>query len=252
LGTIRLGGDGRHLDPAISGSSGVGQSGRSLTGSGGGAGSVRGGAGSAGRVIVRASYRILPVEVLEIKGQFLQEARSSKIDWEVYGFHDKLLMTVQRAVNTVENWIAIDTVKGEFLNPELRSFSYLDENLPLAGGTLFYRIKLSHPDGTIFGYSNVVALEVQPKKGSGEWIAYPNPSRGSKVKLSYRGSLKENDSPIYAQLSEFTGKSIEKHSYSLDEISDWLNERLEKSGKGIFLLKITQRNSQEVIKLLNY
>lgn len=252
FGANQLGGDGRHFNPGVSGSSGVGQSGRSNTGSGGGAGSVRGGAGSAGRVIVRASYRILPIEVLEIKGELLEETRSSRLNWAVYGFQDQMLMTVQRAVNKVENWVEIDTVKGEFFKPEQRSFSYEDEKLPLAGGTLFYRIKLSHPDGTIFGYSNVVALEVEPKKGKTEWLAYPNPSGRSKVNLSYMGRLKESDFPIYAQLSELTGKSAEKQSYSLDEISDWLNDRLEKSGNGIFLLKITHGNSQEVIKLLNY
>lgn len=252
LGGIRLGGDGRHLDPGIAGSNGIGESGRSLTGSGGGAGSVRGGAGSGGRVIVRASYRILPIEVLEIKGQFLEEKRTSLLNWSIYGFQDQLDMTIQRAVNSVNTWSEIDTLKGEFEKPELKTFSYEDEKLPLAGGTLFYRIKLSHPDGTIFGYSNVVALEVQPKKGVSEWSAYPNPSGRSKVKISHLGSLKENDVPIFAQFSDFSGKSVDKQSNSLEEISDWVNDRLEKSGNGIFILKLTQGNSQGVIKLLNY
>ncbi len=244
VGSILLGGFGR--------ASGIGESGRSLTGSGGGAGSVRGGAGSGGRVIVRASYRILPIEVFEIKGQFLAEKRASLLDWSIYGFQDQLVMTVQRALNSVDSWSEIDTLKGEFEKPELRSFSYKDEKLPLTGGTLFYRIKLSHPDGSVFGYSNVVAMEVQPKKGVSEWSAYPNPSGRSKVKISYLGSLKENDVPIFAQLSDFSGKSVEKQSDSLDEISDWINDRLEKSGNGVFILKLTQGNSQGVIKLLNY
>jgi hypothetical protein len=249
---IALGGDGGHLDPGVAGSTGVGQSGRASTGSGGGAGSVRGGAGSGGRVIVRASYRILPIEVMEIKGQFMPENRSSLLNWSILGFQDQLLMTVQRAVNSVETWSELDTLKAEFEKPELRAFSYEDEKLPLAGGTLFYRIKLSHPDGTVYGYSNVVALEVEPKNGVEIWTAYPNPSGRSKVRLSYLGSLMEHDSPIFAQLSDFSGKSVEKQSNSLAEITDWLNDRLEKSGNGIFILKLTQGNAQGVIKLLNY
>jgi len=252
FGGVRLGGDGNHLDPGVSGSSGIGDSGRSLTGSGGGAGSVRGGAGSSGRVIVRASYRILPIEVLEIKGEFLKEKRSSKLDWAVYGFQDHLLMTIQRAVNNVENWTQIDTVKGEFLKPELKSFSYTDENLPLSGGTLFYRIKLSHPDGTIFGYSNVVAFQVQPKIGISAWSVYPNPSGNAKVNLAFLGDFEEIQSPIHAVLMDFSGKSVEMQSFSVEEISDWLNNRLEKTGKGIFILKIGRGTSQEVIKLLNF
>jgi hypothetical protein len=244
VGSILLGGFGR--------ASGIGESGRSLTGSGGGAGSVRGGAGSGGRVIVRASYRILPIEVLEIKGQFFQESRTAKLDWAVYGFQDNLLMTVQRAVNTVENWVEIDTVRGEFLKPELKSFIYEDQRLPVFGGTLFYRIKLSHPDGSVLGYSNVVALEIQAKQGIPQWIAFPNPSGKSKMKLSYTGDSKENNSPILAILSDFSGKSVQKESFSIDEIADWLNSQMEKTGNGIFILKIGQGTSQEVIKLLNY
>ena len=252
FGGTRLGGDGRHLDPGVSGSTGIGESGLRLTGSGGGAGSVRGGAGSGGRVIVRASYRILPIEVLEIKGQFFQESRTSKLDWAVYGFQDNLLMTVQRAVNTVENWVEIDTVKGDFLQPVLTSFSYLDKQLPAAGGTFFYRIKLSNPDGRIVGYSNVVALDVQAKQGASQWAAFPNPSGRSKVKLAFAGDFEEVESPILAVLADFSGKSVQMESNSLDEITDWLNDRLEKSGKGIFILKIGQGSSQEVIKLMNY
>lgn len=252
LGGIRLGGDGRHLNPGVAGSNGIGESGRSLTGSGGGAGSVRGGAGSGGRVIVRASYRILPIEVMEIKGHFQAEKRTSLLNWSIYGFQDELVMTVQRAVNSVKTWSEIDTLEAGFEKPELRSFSYEDDNLPITGGTLFYRIKLSHPDGAIFGYSNVVALEVEAKEDASEWSVYPNPSGRSKVKISYLGSLKEKDFPIFAQLLDFSGKSVEKQSNSLEEISDWINDRLEKSGNGIFILKLTQANSQGVIKLLNY
>jgi hypothetical protein len=131
-----LGGDG---DATLS--SGVGGSGRPNTGSGGGAGSNSGGAGSAGIVIIRISYRILPLEFSYFDTHFKREDKVIELNWATAREWENSHFEIQRSLQDINNWEKIGSVDGKGWSHDPVEYLFKDKNLPLMGGVSYYRLK---------------------------------------------------------------------------------------------------------------
>lgn len=233
---IDLGGDGEGTIQ-----NGFGGPGRANTGSGGGAGRNIGGAGSAGIVVLRISFGILPVDFYSFSAVYLGESRSVKLDWVTAEFEKELTFLIERSFNDVNHWEQVG---------RQTTFEYIDQDLPLSGGLVYYRIKQIDPDGN-FSYSKVLSVRLPSQQvTNGVWKAFPNPTNGDKFNLEI------------LRLDQFEGELVEvkliapnssiKHfrGSPLSDVSSQIQNQLKNSPKGVYLLEITWGKKIEHIKVL--
>ncbi|MFC3417695.1 T9SS type A sorting domain-containing protein [Algoriphagus hitonicola] len=245
----KLGGDGDHLDPGESDSDGIGQEGRPNTGSGGGAGSVRGGAGSAGKVIIRISYRILPLEFYRIDAKYDEKEKSVTIDWSMFAQEDELSLTVQRSLNQTKTWEDIQQIDTLVIDSSDLSFSVKDNELGTAQELIFYRIKAEDSKGKT-GYSTLVSVNLPARFEGLLWKVFPNPIGSSEIQTIPTGLTRELEDEIGIAISDFSGKTFSFTATDHVELSQKLNEYIKSVKKGVYILRLSDSRGQTVIKLI--
>ncbi|WP_144607237.1 glycine-rich domain-containing protein [Algoriphagus algorifonticola] len=246
--STKLGGDGDHLNPSDSNSDGIGGHGFPFTGSGGGAGSVRGGAGSAGKVIIRISYRILSIQLSDIRAVWNKELNRAELEWTVSGATEDIGMVVQRGVNQVKSWESLDSLVIVPGQEDLLNFKFLDNDLNNEEGFIFYRIKL-HSKNKFEGYTNTVSLRLEPPKLDSNWRIFPNPVGNSELQITYRGDENKLKDGVIVLMSDYSGRIKSSQFFNMEGIKNWVNENLIQSGQGIYLLKIQSPQFTETFKI---
>jgi hypothetical protein len=233
---IDLGGDG---DGTLA--NGRGGPGTANTGSGGGAGRNLGGAGSAGLVVLRISFGILPVDFYSFSASYLDESMSVKLEWLTADTEKEVIFRIERSLNDVNHWEQVG---------HQTTFEYLDKDLPLGGGMVYYRIKQIDEDGN-FNYSKVVSVRLPSYQvTNGVWKVFPNPTNGDNFNLEL------------LRLDQFEGEIIEvklitpnssiKHFKGalVRDISAQIHGHLQNSPKGVYVLEISWGKKIEYIKVL--
>jgi hypothetical protein len=235
---IDLGGDGEGTV-----ANGLGGAGRANTGSGGGAGRNSGGAGSAGIVVLRISFSILPLDFLHFEANFLDEERSVKLSWQVAQAEIDTHFEIERSVNTLSNWQKLSSQSH---------MEYLDKNLPLGGGMVYYRIK-QWDEEKAFNYSKVVSVRLPSIQISqGVWRVFPNPSHGDQVRLDLKDYGKYSGENLEVKLiSPNSGTQLFKGS-DLNAVSVFLQRHLQQSPKGVYVVEVSWGNKIEHLKVLKH
>ncbi|PZX54639.1 hypothetical protein LV84_02792 [Algoriphagus ratkowskyi] len=243
---IKIGGDGNQ-DNASS----VGYQGQDLTGSGGGAGFLRGGRGGNGVVyIYYDNFRILEVEYLYFNAKYNPQTRSADLAWATSKEWENLGFEIERSVNGVTSWTKIGELEGKGYSEVPSDYRFSDLTLPASGGIVYYRLKQVDFNGK-FSYSVTKSLKVEGVKGSGAWIAYPNPSSlKSKVTLDLLNRSVYNDELILVQISDIKGIAETFTVHQIESVSEVVNAYLDRSISGMYVIQIIWGNKSEQIKLL--
>ncbi|WP_425393749.1 glycine-rich domain-containing protein [Algoriphagus terrigena] len=230
--------------------SGKGNNGLKNTGSGGGAGRDGGGSGGDGVVIIRITYRILPVEFLNFTAAFQSEDRSGNLRWTIGKEWENSHFEIERAVNSIKTWEKIGEVEGQGFSEKPVDYTFDDLALPLSGGTFFYRIKQVDFDGD-YTYSITRSIQVAPSKTNESWRASPNPSNtGSRIQIDLLHPERYNDEKIAISLVNQMGNARSAESDSPEHISSFVSEWLRDSPPGMYVVHIQWGAHSEQIKLL--
>ncbi|SHO65400.1 glycine-rich domain-containing protein, partial [Algoriphagus zhangzhouensis] len=248
LDGTKLGGDG-NLD--ILNTSGIGYSGVNKTGSGGGAGYNGGGKGGDGVIyIVFTNFSILEVEYLYFEASYLESDRSGKLKWATSQEWENSHFEIERSINNVKNWEKIGEVEGAGYSSEAIEYEFIDKNLPVNGGMIYYRLKQVDFEGD-FTYSVTRSIQANPKNGSGYWVAYPNPSgRTEYVNLSLLNPSVYQDEPIIVRISDFKGVSESYTVHSPEDVSNTVNYHLRNSDHGLFIIQLLWGKHEQQIKII--
>lgn len=247
-GGIKLGGDG-NLD--TENTSGIGYPGVNQTGSGGGAGYAGGGKGGDGVVyIVYENLSILSVEYLYFEASYSSTDRSAKLKWATSQEWENAHFEIERSINNVSSWQKIGRVEGAGYSDEPVDYEFLDENLPVSGGLVYYRLKQVDFDGE-YQYSVTRSIQLDPKNGSGYWVAYPNPSgRREHVQLSLLNPNIYHDEPILIRISDAKGVSETYTAHSPEDVNTQVNYHLRDSDHGLFIIQLFWGQHQQQIKII--
>ncbi|MCH7402302.1 glycine-rich domain-containing protein [Belliella kenyensis] len=252
------GGGGTGQEVAGIGGSGVGGNGNnngpggngSTPGSAGGAGSSAGGGGANGIVIIRQSFRILPVEFLEVTASYIQNDRAAIISWATAKEWENSHFEVERSINNVANFEKIAEVEGVGYADDRSDYKFVDKNLPLLGATIYYRLKQVDFSGS-YAYSKTVAVRIadvaNPK---GTWRAYPNPTVGESLKISLINGHQYHDEPLSFRLVHPTYMSPTFSAKSEQEMNDQLALLLPNVPKGVFVVEVLWGQNVEHLKVL--
>jgi hypothetical protein len=235
---ITLGGEGEGTI-----ANGLGGAGLLHTGSGGGAGRNSGGAGSAGIVILRISFSILPVDFMQFEANLIEEDRWIRLEWQTGKKETDTHFQIERSFNNLSNWHKLSSQSN---------LSFLDKNLPLVGGILYYRIKQIDKEGD-FNYSKVVSVRLPSVQLSqGVWRVFPNPNNGDQIRLDLVDYEKYAGEELEIKLiSPVSGIQFIKGT-DLNTVSSALQRHLQGSPKGVYVVEVSWGNKVEHIKVLKH
>lgn len=221
------------------------------TGSGGGATSTgAGGNGANGVVIVRQTFRILPVEYLYFDANFRRQERLVELKWATGKEWENSHFEVERSVNDVKNWISIGRVEGQGYSDGPVDYLFKDLQPPLVGGNIFYRLKQVDFDGT-FAYSKVVSARVPAMEvTNGVWRAFPNPTDGETFKVSLIDRSQYDDEALHYRLVHPMIFTPPITVSSEEEMNAGIEELVRKMPKGVFVVEIQWGRKVEHIKVM--
>jgi hypothetical protein len=219
-------------------------------GSGGGAGSLGGSPGFPGVIYIRyPNYRILPVEYLNFDAKYNPTFRSGDLTWTTAKEWENDRFDIERSVNTVKDWVTIGHVKGAGYSDTPLDYAYQDFNLPLAGGTIFYRLKQHSYNGDS-SYSDTKAIRVEAMRGTSYWRVYPNPTTGNPINLELINGGIYNDEVVTVRIIAATGQYDVVESVAGSSLNTLVSERLRNKAAGLYTLEINWGIYREYHKVI--
>ncbi len=246
--SIKLGGDADHKDPSDNSTDGIGEAGKANTGSGGGAGNLRGGAGSSGIVIIRANYRILPVEFIFVNAKLDKETRATNIEWAMSQYSENYQFIIERAVDQINSWDSVGTVTSN-LSPESFSYKFADQDLPKGGGTIYYRVKQIN-NSEKGQYSSVVSIQLEAVNAANQWQVYPNPVNRQRVQIQNLRKV-NSDEALNLRIFSPSGRIYSESATSLSTLGNQLDQFLQANHSGVYIVEISQGDRVERHRVLN-
>lgn len=246
--------------PGTGGSSGIGgaangagvsRNGGANTGSGGGATSSGvSGNGASGIVIVRQSFRILPVEFFSFSADFLESSRNIQLNWITLKEWNNSHFEIQRSIDYAKTWENKGLVNGAGWSDIPSEYFFTDKNLPLAGGLVYYRLRQVDFDGQ-FSFSKTISVKVPAVLNKGNsWRVFPNPYKGGSIFLERLSPHLEKGDKIETNLVAVSGQVLGSLHGNLIEVTDWLNEIIERANPGMYILEINQQKNLEYLKII--
>jgi hypothetical protein len=229
---------------------GVGNPGLTNTGSGGGAGFNGGGDGGSGRIFINYSiYSILPVEFISFTATYQNSTRSGLLNWTTAKEWENDRFEIERSVDNVKDWETIGQVKGAGYSDEPLDYTYWDLQLPLVGGTIFYRLKQRDYQGDT-SYSDTKSIRVDPMAGTSYWRVYPNPSTGDPINLELMNSGIYHDEIITVRVIASTGQYDVVESLAGNSLNALVSDKLKTKAPGVYTIEISWGHYREYHKVI--
>jgi uncharacterized protein YjdB len=219
-------------------------------GSGGGAGRLGGGAGFPGVIYIRyPNFRILPVEYLYFNATYNPILREATLSWATSKEWENSHFEIERSVNGLKSWTKIGEVDGQGYADTPSEYQFIDDELPLSGGNIYYRLKQVDIDGDAT-YSNTRSILVERMRGTTYWRVYPNPSTGDQVNLEMLDSGLYDNEPVSVRVISATGQFDVIQSRPDVSLGDQVSAALRNKASGLYTLEISWGMYKEYHKLV--
>ncbi|UCS94250.1 hypothetical protein KZP23_04245 [Echinicola marina] len=130
------------------------------------------------------SCRLLPVQSLEISGEYDEDERKVKLDWSTAKENDNSHFEVERSFDGIDHFEKIGTIQGIGWSDKMTYYEFEDQDLLVTAKKAYYRVKQVSLNAKET-FSDVIAIDFPNiKTTKNVWRAYPNPSRGEQVKVA--------------------------------------------------------------------
>ncbi|MBN7814113.1 fibronectin type III domain-containing protein [Algoriphagus pacificus] len=195
--------------------------------------------------------RILPVEFVSFDAIFDQNLGSSKLQWATGKEWGSSHFEIERAENSVKNWEKVATVESKGFSEEITEYQFIDNDLALVNGSVFYRIKQVDLDGK-FSYSNTKGIQIKNSRlDKSVWVSFPNPSLvGTEPQIKLVQSESYNDEPIHFKIMNSIGSGISGIANSPIELDEIASSFLKKNEIGVFIVNLNWGENSQSLKLI--
>jgi len=228
---------------------GIGQL-ASTYGSGGGAGRLGGASGFLGVVYIRyPNFRILPVEFLYFNAKYNSVIRSGDLTWATAKEWENDRFEIERSVNNLKEWEAIDQVAGAGYSDTEMKYNYSDMKLPVAGGNIFYRLKQYDFNGE-FTYSDTKAIKVEALPGTTRWRVFPNPTSGDPFNIQILDPSAYRDEAIILRVIATTGQFEIIEVTEMRNMGAQVSDIFEFKAAGVYTIEISWGINREYHKVI--
>jgi hypothetical protein len=132
----------------------------------------------------------------------------------------------------------------------LTEYFFEDEDIPLTGGNVYYRLNQIGFEGELT-YSKVVSIRVNAVQVSkGVWRAYPNPTTGDQLRLELVKLGEQVVGKIQVRLVSPSAEGLLISGTDMRDISNQLQRKIQTSPKGIYILEVSWGQKIEYLKIL--
>lgn len=194
------------------------------------------------------NFRILPVEFLYIKATHNPTARGNELTWATAKEVGNSHFIVERSINTIENWEDIAEVEGMGYTDEVSTYNYIDDNLPLVGGNIYYRLRQVDFSDKMY-FSRVLNTRVSAAVSSSVWKIYPNPTTGH-IKMELAQLTGYTDQKLDIKISGIQGGQIHLAGLESLNVNDQLTKFFSNTQKGIYVVQVSWGNQVEHFKII--
>ncbi len=256
------GGGGNALATGGSGSSGgdggsqagsnAGQNANSPGSGGGGSrtNGATGGNGADGIVFIRFdNFRILPVEYAYFEARYQSTDRQAELLWGTSSEWENSHFDIERSINNVSSWESIGRVEGQGYSEVLVDYLFIDKNLPVSGGNIFYRLKQNDFNGD-FSYSETRGIQVEPLSGTKFWRVYPNPTDGDPFTIAMLNPEDYRDEPITLSVISMSGAEQSWSIVNPVTMGQLAGQYLLTQASGVYLIRITWGDRTETHRVI--
>ncbi|MCH6198460.1 hypothetical protein MMU07_02630 [Aquiflexum sp. LQ15W] len=196
------------------------------------------------------SCRVLPVEMLYCEAKISSFERNTNLYWATAKEVNNSHFEIERSVDGIKEFQKVGEIRGMGSKESITEYAYVDNNLPLTGGNIFYRLKQVDFDGK-HTYSKVLSVKVSNIQYSkGVWRAYPNPTMGDQLKINLLDGAQYKRETITFRIihPSYTSEAVAVDSeYSLNE---YLSRLLPGIPSGLFVIEVSWGDKVEHIKVL--
>lgn len=196
------------------------------------------------------SCRLLPVDLLYFNFDFSPQENVSILYWSTAKEWENSHFEIERSDLNVKNFRKIGEIKGIGWTDAVTEYSFEDKNLPISGGTVYYRLKQVDLDGK-FEYSSIVSLNLpELHLTQGIWRAYPNPTDGEQLRIGLLDRSEYNGENLTFRIIHTTAVSESITVSNEVEMNEILASKVAKMPKGLFVIEIRWGQKVEYIKVL--
>ncbi|HSI77728.1 MAG TPA: T9SS type A sorting domain-containing protein, partial [Lunatimonas sp.] len=181
---------------------------------------------------------------------FLRQKRASEISWATATEWESSHFEIERSMGATDDFKNIGAVAAMGWKDSITEYEFIDEDLPLFGGNLLYRIKQVDINET-YAYSDVMSIhtpEVELTKGV--WRAYPNPTHGDQLRIGLLDKSQYDAEKISFRLIHPTVQSQVTNVDSEAEMNEALVTMTGHIPKGVFVVEIQWGQKVQHIKVL--
>jgi hypothetical protein len=208
---------------------------------------VKEGAGSAEFI---NSCRILPVDYLYIEFEYSKVSNSALLSWATAKEWENSRFEIERSIGDIRNFIKIGEVSGMGWKDSITEYEYVDANLPLSGGNIYYRLKQVDMNGE-FSLSKVLSVKMPSVQFTqGVWRAYPNPTDGHQFRIGLLDISQYSEEKISFRIIQPNHVMEAVTVDSEAEMNEYLNQILPTISSGVFVVEIQWGQRIEHIKVL--
>lgn len=196
------------------------------------------------------SSTILPVKFIYNRTNYNSKVRNSLISWATETERKSSHFEIQRSIGAVNDFKKIGIVAAMGWKDNLTEYEFIDEDLPLFGGTMHYRIKQVDINET-YAYSDVMSIRTpQVEVTKGVWRAYPNPTNGEQLRVGLLDRSQYDGEQIHFRLIHPSVQSKVTTVASEAEMNEALATMTGHIPKGVFVVEIQWGPKVEHIKVL--
>ena len=157
---------------------------------------------------------------------------------------------IERSDKGINDFKKVGEINGMGWKDTVTEYQFIDDNLPLSGGNILYRIKQLDFDGNAT-FSKVLSVQT-PKEQSSQnvWRAFPNPTLNDQLKISLLDKGQYDQEEIIFRVIHPNLITQSLSANSEDEMNEQLSQIIPKAPKGILVLEIQWGQRIEQIKVL--
>ena len=196
------------------------------------------------------SSTILPVKFIYNRTNYNSKVRNSLISWATATEWESSHFEIQRSIGTTNDFRTIGEVSAMGWKDSITEYEFIDGDLPLFGGNIFYRIKQVDINES-YAYSDLISIRTpELATTKGVWRAYPNPTNGDQLRIGLLDRSQYEAEQIHFRLIHPTVPSPVTTVASEAEMNEVLATMISQIPKGVFVVEIQWGQKVEHIKVL--
>ncbi|MDX5477447.1 MAG: T9SS type A sorting domain-containing protein, partial [Cyclobacteriaceae bacterium] len=157
---------------------------------------------------------------------------------------------IERSYAGTKGFEKIAEIQGMGWKDTITEYEFEDEELPLVGGNILFRLKQISFGGEV-NYSKVVSIRIPSLQVTkGVWRAFPNPTSGDNFRLELLHLQEYSGEEIQVELISPSAEAVLFRAGNMAEISRQVQAKLLNAPKGIYLIHISWGTKKEFHKLV--